>query len=272
MTLTRLPESEYHSHPALSSGYARMLLNQSPMHVRHAIDNRVNTSTPSMQIGSLFHGMVLGRGITPVLYPDDCYKSDGGLNAKPAAAFRDTLTDAQVAVKLSDMSNLMGMAEAAHNALTAIGITVNPDNSEQQIYTEIEGCPVRAMYDYIPEDDSLPIIDLKKTQDASPEAVAKSMQKYGYDFQSEWYGDIYKQETGHDREFLFLFVEENPPHAYLFATPDFMTRDINSMRCRRARNIWSNCLATGIWPGYNTGVMQYTMPAWQVTKSLEGEE
>lgn len=272
MTLTRRPEADYHADPALSSGYARMLLNQSPMHVRHAIDNRVNTSTPAMQIGTLFHGMVLGRGDTPALYPADCYKSDGGLNPKPAAAFRDSLPADKIAVKLSDMANLTGMTQAATAALASIGIAIDPDHSEQQIYTTLEGCPVRAMYDYIPDDPSLPIIDLKKTQDASPEAVAKSMQKYGYDFQREWYGDIYRNETGHDREFLFLFVEETPPHAYLFATPDFMTREINSMRCRRARNIWSNCLATGKWPGYNAGVMQYTMPAWQVTKSLEGEK
>ena len=269
--LTRLPEDEYHSHHALSSGYARMLLNQSPKHVRYAIDNRTKSTTSAMQIGSLFHGMVLGRGVMPSLYPEDCYKSDGGLNPKPAAAFRDSMPADKLAVKLSDMANLIGMAQSANEALASIGVAINPDNSEQQIYTDIDGCQVRAMYDYIPDDTRLPIIDLKKTQDASPDAVAKSMQKYGYDFQREWYGDIYRNETGHDREFLFLFVEENPPHAWLFATPDFMTREINAMRCRSAREIWSNCIAKGEWAGYSRDVMQYTMPAWQVTKSLEGE-
>lgn len=270
--LTRLPEQEYHAHPALSSGNARMLLNKSPLHVRHHIDNRTDNKTPAMQIGTLFHGMVLGRGTMPAIYPQDCYKSDGGLNPKPAAAFRDSLEGDQVAVKLDDMANLQGMAKSATEALATLGITINPDHSEQQIYTEIEGCPVRAMYDYIPSDHRLPIIDLKKTQDASPRAVAKSMQKYGYDFQREWYGDIYKQETGRDREFLFLFVEENPPHAWLFATPDFMTREINQKKCRRARNIWRQCLETNTWHGYMNGVLQYSMPSWQVTQTLEEEE
>ena len=272
MTFTRLPESEYHAHPALSSGIAKTMLNKSPLHARYAQLNPRDESNRTLDIGSLFHGMVLGRGATPVLYPEDCYKKDGSLNGKPASEFRDSLSEDRIAVKPADLETLNGMVKSANEALASIGIVIDPEQSEKQAYTEIDGCPVRAMYDYIPADHRLPIVDLKKTQEASPRGIQKAMANYGYDFQREWYGDVYRAMAGLDREFLFLFVEEDAPHAWAFATPDWTTREVNAQRCKHARATWKECLDTGVWPGYGGRVMQYQMPPWQVTAILEGME
>ena len=270
-TLEQGSEADYHAHPALSSGIAKTILNKSPRHAKYERENK-RESSRAQDIGSLLHGMVLGFGEKPVLYPEDCYKKDGSLNGKPAGEFRGSLAADQVAVKPSDLVKLEGMVESAREALASVGIEIDPRNSELQAYTEIDGLEVRAMFDYIPADSRLPIIDLKKTQDASPKATERTMAQYGYDFQCEWYGDIYKQIAGQDRQFLFLFIEEEAPHAWSFAEPDFMTREINQRRCAEARRIWKECLASGVYPGYEGRVTQYQMPAWQANRILEGME
>ena len=59
------------------------------------------------------------------------------------------------------------------------------------------------------------IADLKTTQDASPDAVASTVLRFGYHIQAAFYSHLYASVHGEWPTFYFVFVEKEPPHGIL---------------------------------------------------------
>lgn len=150
-----------------------------------------------------------------------------------------------------DYDTVMRMSESARkHPLGARFIRSGMGKAEECHYwiDEETGVRCKAMTDW--RAGGSVIIDLKSTDDASPQGVRRSIRKYGYDFQTAFYLDALFATTGVRHDFFFLFTEKKAP--YLSAAYVLTPEDIQAARARYrdALITYRECLQTGMWPGY----------------------
>jgi exodeoxyribonuclease VIII len=111
------------------------------------------------------------------------------------------------------------------------------------------------------------IVDIKSTEDASPEAFARSAFKYRYHVQSAFYSDGFVYDKGYSPEgFVFIAVEKTPPYGVgvYFATNDVigLGRDTYVPELFR----YQACVNTGRWPAYSDQIEDLKLPGWAYKK------
>ena len=151
-----------------------------------------------------------------------------------------------------------------------------PGDAEVSVFAEIDGVPVRARFDFLPEqtDRRRVAVDLKTTLDASFRGFEKSITAYRYDIQLGWYlsaldAAVGPMPHGLEPEFAFVAVQKNPP--YLVAvhaiTPQWAQMAAES--AARARRIFAECIESGVWPGYPEEIQYHEPPTWLVMQEEE---
>lgn len=255
----------YHGDPApepsLSSSVARTLLTRSPRHAWWQ-SPRLNpewepVEKQAFDVGRAAHRSVLGAGAEYAVIPNDILSSNGATSTKAAKGFiEDCRAEGLTPIKADVAERVERMASAVRGRLAAMGIRFQPSRSELSALAEVDGVWCRAMFDNVPVDSRRAIYDLKTTTDASPDAVIRSVESYGYDVQAAHYLDTWEAVTGERRRFRFVFVEKEPPHEVsiveLHDDPDDPADWMNDARAkaREARRMWRECLDAGEWPGF----------------------
>lgn len=112
--------------------------------------------------------------------------------------------------------------------------------------------------------------DLKTTEDASPEAFARSVADYSYHTQAQWYCDAVEAALGIPvASFLFAVVEREYPYACATYTLDDnamnVAQDINMV----ARELYVQCAKNNEWPGYPRETRDIALPHWYMKRHLE---
>lgn len=121
--------------------------------------------------------------------------------------------------------------------------------------------------------------DLKRMQlmKGDRESRERSIRDYGYDVQGAMYTEAVRvaferglpvfNERGYEVDtfaeplddvvpFLWIFVEEKPPHDVTWFPMDADTRLIGESKLRRYRQQWATCCITNQWPGRCVGVQE----------------
>jgi exodeoxyribonuclease VIII len=164
---------------------------------------------------------------------------------------------------------LHGMREAvmAHPAASAL-LSKLPGKAELSVYWSdaVTGSLCRCRPDYWREDDLL--VDLKTTEDASPEGFSKSIANYRYDVQAAYYLDGVNQATGRKpRQFVFIAVEKKPPYAVGVYTLDAETLMLGRAQYQADLRTYAECVANDNWPGYGDKIQKISMPGWHANKN-----
>jgi hypothetical protein len=262
--LHRIAPEDYHADnlcvvPTLSSGIARLLLSRSPLHAWHA-HPRLNPdyepiAKATFDIGRVAHEIVLGAGGGFAAYPPELLASNGAVSTTEAKLWaEDMRAEGITPLKAADLDAAGRMADAVLTALRSIKVKIDPTRAELTALADVDGVRCRAMLDYLRGDDLM--IDIKTTMNASPAAVVRAVEEYGYDHQAAHYLDTLEAVEGGRRRFLFAFVEKEQPHEVGFAMlhdqpgaeSDWM-EDARG-KAREARRVWAECLAVDQWPGY----------------------
>lgn len=124
------------------------------------------------------------------------------------------------------------------------------------------------------------IVDVKTTDDASPEGFAKSIANWRYHVQHPYYLDGMNhalQQMGKPtfkhpasaKSFVFLAVEKKAPHAVAVYMLDAASAQAGREEYRTDLNVYAHCLSSGTWPGYGDKVQQIALPDWKLRRSLE---
>lgn len=271
----RLAADAYHADPApepsLSSTLARTLMNQSPLHAWTACPRLNPDFIPedkkTFDIGRAAHRELLGAGGDWTVIPEGYLSSNGAASTKEAKQF---IADAREAgltpIKATEAAAVQQMAAACRARLDSMGIKLDPARSEIAALAKIDGVWTRCMVDNAPEKG--PLIDFKTTVDASPEAIRRSVQGYGYDVQEAHYRAVWEAATGEKRKFLFVFQEKTAPYetqvVQLYADDDAPGDWMAPARekAKAARRLWGECLAADCWPGYPPRILSIDAPAW----------
>lgn len=156
------------------------------------------------------------------------------------------------------------MAHPAANAL----LTGVPGEAEKSVYwiDATTGVLCRCRPDWW-RDDNL-IVDLKTTEDASPEGFARSIAKFRYDVQDAFYTDGVQQATGkRPKAFVFIAVEKKPPYGVGVYVLDAETKDLGRAQYQHDLRVYAECVRTGEWPGYGDKIQTINLPAWHANKN-----
>lgn len=261
--LHRISPAEYHAdpcpRPSLSSTLARKLLGRSPLHAWTACP-RLNPDWAAedrkvFDIGRAAHRELLGSGGDYAVIPEELLATNGAASTKLAKAFiAECRESGVVPVSAETAETIRAMAAVARRRLAEMRIVLDPLRSEMVALAEIDGCPVRAMIDNLPERG--PIYDFKTAENASPEGARRAAENYGWDVQAAHYIDTVEAATGERRAFRFIVQEKEPPYEVgVYELHDAEADDADWMldarhKAAEARLIWSRCLRTGVWPGY----------------------
>jgi exodeoxyribonuclease VIII len=178
-------------------------------------------------------------------------------------------------LKPEEWDQLMNMRDAvmAHPIARAL-LTGRPGKAEQSVYwiDQATGVLCRCRPDFW-RDDNL-IVDLKTTEDASPEAFAKSIANWSYDTQDAFYTDGVLAATGKPlKAFVFLVVEksarvvEGQPLGVAVYQLDEAGRELGRAKYREDLGIYAQCVKTGIWPCYGDKLKTISLPQWHMNKN-----
>jgi hypothetical protein len=274
--LHRVQADVYHAdpsdRPSLSSTLARLILTRSPRHAWTA-HPRLNpmhepVEKKTFDIGRAAHRAALGAGEDYVAYPPEVLGSNGAASTTAAKEWAaDQRAAGRTVLKAEECDKIGLIADSVRRKLALLKIEIDPDHSEIAAIGEIDGCPVRMMADYAPPGKPY-LLDLKTTEDASPDGCIRAVTNYGYDVQIAHYLSVWEAVTGEKRRMRLVMVEKSPPYecsvVELYAAKgdeaDWM--DDAYGKIAYARSVWSHGLVTGEWPGYPAQIAVIGAPGY----------
>lgn len=261
-----MADDEYHSLPEFSSSQAKDLL-RNPARFNYWRNKR-RPEKKDYDVGHAVHAKVLGVGMGIEVLDFDNYRT------KAAQEERDAAYAAGLTPMLRrEMQPIEDMAESVLRHPTFAALFSQPGNSEVSVLSKdpVTEVAVRARFDFLPypRDPRAIALDLKTTEDASPEAFVKSIVEYGYDLSQEWYRDTYRWATGEEVEFVFAVVEKRPPYLVAhYRLPDQFVA-MGARKAHEARVRYAEYTASGVWPGYSEEIEFIDPPMWAVIQHEE---
>jgi len=270
--ISDMDESDYHGQtgeetPLFSYSVAKTIIHKSLYHawLEHPLlGGQTRKPTAAMDKGSIIHGMLLGNGPEIQVIEADSFRTNA------AKAERDEAYEAGLTpIIRKDMDDLHVAAHEIERKLREIApyFFDEKHQTELSIRWEMEnGVKTQSRIDWISEETPR-ICDLKTCADASPDAVQRSMIKFGYDIQQAMYLDCANRafpDIAGRFTWEFIFVEIEPPYMVGVYETDASMIELGSMKAVRASNKWKAALETGVYPGY--GRQMIYAPGWALNK------
>lgn len=264
------PEQQYHELLALSSGKMGQLLD-SAAHFRSSMQaGYVNSTSPALRFGSIFHKAVLEGPEFLARYR--VMPEFSGKGAKAAKAeWIEAHSGAIIIDSQEEMDQLSGMMESVMEHPVSSALLRGAENRK-----EITGlfnhegfrCKLRA--DIWRSDDV--VVDLKTTACASENEFMKSAWNFRYPIQAAWYlngaSKISKRPV---RTFAYIAVEKTKPYpvAVYTASAVFLTAGEKMIQMGLKR--LNHALDTGFFGGYSQQAQELQLPPWGI-RDLEEME
>lgn len=262
-----MPADSYHAldtpTPALSASIARVLLGQSPLHAAYAH----STLTPDGQreekdvwdIGTAAHALILEGVVNAEIIDAKDYKTKAAQEARDAAR-----AAGKTPILAHRWKDVRFMAEAIQRQLLAhpMPAPLTMGKPEQTLVWEEDGLWCKARLDWL-HDDYRFVDDLKSGEDANPDRWTRGqLFNLGFDCQAAWYLRGLKILTGVEAEFRFILAETRPPYAVsvIGLGPDVLM--LAEKKCRRALELWRECIRSGRFPGYPAYTVHADLPPW----------
>jgi exodeoxyribonuclease VIII len=257
--------TEYHAHPAISkSGLDR--IDQSPAHYRAWLESPHET-TPALTFGSAAHAYILERKVFDQTYVVMSEKIDRRTKAGKEAweAFHAEANGREV-LTLDDMATLEAMAYSiSQHPVAEELLDPGAGNPEVSFFSELSGVNVKCRPDWLRHDGI--VVDLKTTDNAGPNAFAKSCAKWRYHVQSAFYSDVLANEEFDVKAFVFIAVEKSAPFAVGVYELDIESLEAGREAYQRNLDTYKRCLESGHWPAYSNSIETLTLPRWAIQQA-----
>ena len=251
-----MPAEKYHAVDALSKSMMSKIL-KSPAHYRAALDEH-QEPTKSMQMGTAIHAAVLEpqlySQVVAVIPPDIDGRTKEGKQWKEQHKSRIHLTHAED-------TDVQGVANSVRRH-PFWDIIYLDHRIEASVFAQDEqtGLALKARPDLWIEDHTL--VDVKTTDDATPEGFTRTIGSFGYHIQAAHYMAM----TGADN-FIFVAVERKAPYAIGIYKLDAEWLQAGENLRRKAISTLHECRALDSWPAYPTATQTLSCPKWVLNKS-----
>lgn len=260
-----IPEDVYYSDSALSCSMAKLLARDGgPAKLQQRL--ACPKVSKEFDIGHAAHELALGRG--------------GGWEEVPgewrSKAIKDTVEELRARgvtpLHSKDVETIHAMADALLGHAEAAELLTEPGVMPEVTLVGLDpetGLRIRSRVDVFGPASTC---DYKTAVSAAPDDFVREAFKYGYDQQDAWYSDLRAQACAEDRlPFLFIVQEKTPPFLVSVVGLSERYRQIGRIRNRRAIDLYLECSATGIWPGY-LPVPPLEPPVWVARRFLPADD
>lgn len=215
-----MSNSEYHATKShLSASSIKKILDNP-----YEFLNPVEMNSPELLIGSVVHKLVL----EPDTFDDEfavmpAIDRRTKAGKEEYAAFLEASKDKEC-IPLDFYNKAVAMSKAVNDQKEIKDLLLSNGVAERSVFGEIDGVKVRCRPDYYREDLGL-IVDLKTTQDAHPDAFAKSIANFGYFIQAAFYLDVLRSVGLSANKFVFVAVSKKEP--YMVGVYELTPNDID---------------------------------------------
>lgn len=253
----------------LSPSIAKTLLNKSPKHAwleHRLLGGMKKEPSDSMIRGKILEAHILNGGVISdkeyeVLDFSD-YRTKEAQGAKEAVISQGRTPVLQKKIDEYAAAGARLKQEIAKRKIDLRGLY------QHTVNWEYDAVPCKGVLDIFNPETGI-IIDLKSTEDASPEGIQRSFVNFGYDLQDAAYpeGIVTQDATLAGRvKMLFIFFEVAEPFGIAVRETSGTMKEYGRSRWERAKRLWGECLKIGKWPGYPEGIQYIDAPGWLLSK------
>jgi hypothetical protein len=255
---TGMPAPDYHAIDALSASGAKHLLRSAAHYL--AQKEKPMEPTAAMRLGTAVHTMIL-----------EPEKADTEIARAPKVDKRTKvgketleLFERENAGKLildADVyDKAAAIADAVYKHPQARELLKDGQSEVSMLWQAHGGIPCKARFDYYKGDG---IIDIKTTQDASPDGFARNIAGFKYHMQAAHYLQGYREVTGWDADhFTFIAVESEPPYAIGIYRLDEASLHTGRMLMEKAAAAFRQANEPSVWHGYSPDIQTISVPSW----------
>lgn len=274
-----LDDETYHADPvprgSLSNSDAKLLLPPScPAKYRYAREYGRPTKR-EYDLGHAAHKLVLGAGpeLVVVLKTDrktgEVSEADS-YNTDSAKAHRDEIRKrggVPLLRKELDTVEAMAIALEQHPVANALFDPARGTPEQSLFWVDDEtGVWCRFRPDFLPELGlgRMIVPDYKTCDRADTESLRRDVYRFGYYRQAAWYLDGLRALglAGDDAAFVFVCQEKEPPYLVNIVELDADALAAGQAMNRRAREVYRDCKAAGVWPGYSDDIELISLPRY----------
>lgn len=258
---------EYHADGAVSKSDLD-LINRSPLHYFEE-KNNPREQTEAMLFGSVVHKLVLEPETFSTEYailPKADRRTREGKELY--REFTEALADEAV-ISEELYTEAFKVAEAVRNNPIARKLLQGGKAEQSYFWVDSDtGAECKCRPDYIRPDGV--VIDLKTTENASPEKFTKTAYDYRYHVQAWWYLNGLRQNGIPAEDFIFIAVEKKPPYAVCVYAADELMLTLGETEAKENLNTYVDCLTSGIWHGYEKTpeIHSLSLPEWVIKKNF----
>ncbi len=268
--LKGLDEPTYRALPGLSKTELAWM-KKSPLHFQNRNDPRILEETDAMRMGTLLHLAVLEPAkfknayvVEPEEIPIDGKTVEVNKRIKKHREYLESWRAAaaesgRIVVTPKQFDNLIGMLTQAASHPEVIDL-LSKGEPEIGATWEYRNTVCKGRADYlIPEHPGYGrvVIEIKKTQDASPEGFSRQCLNKLYDMGAAWYKQGFQAD-----EVIFIACEEKFPYAIGVYKADPSMLDRGMRLADRFMDKIASCTKENYWHGYTKGVENLLLPAW----------
>lgn len=273
--LVELTNQEYHAAAGISKS-GLDLIHRSPRHYwqRYLSPDRAPSHpTPAMVIGTATHSAILEPvdfAATYIKAPQFDRRTKAG--REQYAAFEEENPE-KIGLAPDVYQDVILMREAVRQH-PAASMLLQDGLAEQSVFWRdpLTGVLCKIRPDWMPEGRPI-IVDVKTTDDASPEGFAKSILNFRYHVQAAWYLDGWNYATREERAgFVFIAVEKKPPYAVAVYVLDAAAVAAGRDEYRANLDAYARCLATDEWPAYSPKIESLSLPIWALKRLMADQQ
>lgn len=246
-----------------SNSALKILRERSPAHYHHWVhDPASDVDTPALAFGRAYHCRVL----EPARFAEQYQVSPdfGPLQSSTNRAKRDAWLAAHPGVSILD-ADTMKQIEAMYDALmrhkVVVGLMKRGQSEVTLRWTDREtSLPCKARADWWVPGQLL--MDLKTTEDASPDAFRRAVVQHSYHVQHAHYVDGAAECGEPVRHFLIVAQEKRAPYPVgVYHIDSFAEARGYELR-QRSLDTLKQCMDTDTWSAYGAGITELTLPNW----------
>ena len=256
--IANMPAWEYHRDPSISkSGLDQF--RKSPAHFQAWLKED-RQQTPAMRIGTLTHLAVLEpdtfNSVTVIAPLVDKRTKEG----KSIWEQFKGENDGKEILSLDEHEQIVAMRDSVRKHQAA-GKLLARGGSEISVFAVCPQSKVmcKGRFDWL---DGNTIVDLKTTEDASPEGFAKSVANYRYHIQAAHYLALTGLVGIKDATFKMIAVEKAAPYAV--AVYELDAADLILAEAERIKllEMFASCTQFQSWPAYSQTITKISLPRW----------
>lgn len=257
------PERYHRRELGVVSKSALDRIKRSPAHYREWALGTDAEPTPALKFGQMLHMMILEPERFRATYAEQPDFGDGRTKAaKEAKAEWELANPGAKPLTRRDSETLDGMFVSVmrHPAASRL-IAEGQSEVTLSWLDEITGLRCKSRADYYVKRRRL-AVDLKSTEDASPDEFARSVYKYRYHVQDALYRDAFRNCGEPIEHFAIIAVEKQAPYAVAVYTLDEDAVRKGFEAARQGIDRLADCVKRDEWPAYGDGVNTLSLPGW----------